>query len=327
MYDTANSSGQNVATSTSKNNTWPGPAPGALQAKSDNDDGGGASCPAQQLSLSAAGAASMAAANDWSTLTLRLSASTADEDSWDQWAWKRFGAANMELDFFWRNAPSAPTGYGTQGVFDAATGKTVTDCSTNPGKPDWVSTNAPTWQATINDVDSADSTNAGNIDGEFSSQNMAEGNTGTQPASQNEDNNGTGLNPNANGGDEGADFTASRSGTEGEEYHWQAYGTAQGSDPLTNAAYPQKDGPSSPACFFEDDDNAPAAPALPTSSNYKSGATSGQPPVGTPGKFTFTDPANVDPIDKTNDVVGYYYGFSSDPDSYVQAGSRAGRRR
>ena len=324
MYDTEDSSGDNVPTTQSPLTSWPGPAPGVYQSRAAFDYGwtsvtGKGNCPGQQIQLGAAEAAQMAAKNNWPWLTLRLAAPTADETSHNVWTWKKFlatGADAPQLLFFWRNAPSTPASVGTQGAFDASTGQTKTSCSSNINTPDWTSTNAPVWQATINDVDSKNSTNAGNIDGEFEWENLVTSNQGVIPAAQ--DGNGTGKNPNPDGNDSGAAFTGQRSATWGQEYLWYAYGqTAPGTDSLTGQSLPTLTGPRSGLCFFEADNTPPAPPPMPTSTTYTSGQAKNT--VGTPGQFTFSDPGNTDPIDNTNDVVGYEYGFSSSPDIYVPA--------
>ena len=316
MWDT-DSGGSN--TPVTQSTAWPG-ATGNWDVRTAKDYGYSKDCPGQELQLSAAPTAVAAARNHWPWLTLRLSATDDDEASQNVWSWKAFQAAGgdgMHLDFFWRNAPYPPTHLGTQHVFDPATGQTGTNCSTDQGKPDWTSDNPVKWQANVNDVDNSVESGS-KVIGQFNWKDTVTKTTGTIPSAENGQDNTGGLDPTPYQDQGGATFDASRKGTVGDVYQWDATGQtpAQASDQLTGQPYPQLTGPDSAAdCYFASDTNPPLAPPLPKSDVYTSGVSGGA--VGKASQFTFTDPNNSDPADGTNDVVGYKYGFSSRPATYV----------
>jgi len=228
-----------------------------------------------------------------------------------QWSWKRFDASSMVLRLYWRNAPDTPTNYDTQETFDRQTGQTVTHCGTS-GTPDYVHTNAPQWQATISDRDDQGGNTGGNLNTEFEWTNTTTGTTGTLDADQN-----------SQGQRSGAQFTASRPGSAGDLYKWQAYGTTRPhTDPEGNAV-PVLNGPKTfPACFFWADTAAPPAPAV-TSDKYTSDQRTQ--PVGTPGQFTFAVSSGyTDPDLGFNDVAGFKYGIDTAPSVYVPASGLGG---
>ncbi len=270
LWDT-DSGGRNVPSATST--TWANqPAVGNWLGWDKHDYGYNSSCPAQDIFLPATATAQAGAGNAWTQLTLRLSAASGDESNLNQWSWKRFEASKLELKFYWRNAPDTPTGYGTGNTFDAATGTTVTHCSSSAASPDWVNSPTTTWTATIDDRDRTSpngSGSAANINGEFSWQNLTNDNTGTVSDTGN---------PKA----PDSAFTGTRTGSPGNEYQWQPYGVALQNDPWNTSA-PSLQGPSAPPCYFQIDQNAPTSAATVTSSNYQPGEY-----VGTQNQFTFT---------------------------------------
>jgi hypothetical protein len=319
MYDT-DSSGGNVPSNTST--TWQNqPAPGDWLASNAQAFGYSSNCPAADIYLQAGQAAQAAANGSWPWLTLRLSATSQDEADLNQWSWKNFQAAGgqgMVLNIAWRNAPSAPATYGTQGAFNAQTGENDSyDCQPdNSPTPDYVGGNDTTWQAAVSDPDGG---SAGNLDGEFTWSNVS---TGTTPATIDADQNkGGGLRS-------GSLFTVSRTGAPGDQYKWQAYGTT-----LSGAAdgnpdgetYPRLEGNANfPWCYFTIDAGSPEAPQISTTWTSSD-------PIGSQGQFTFSEPAGyktsytTGPLAGQNDVVGYLYGIdNSDPSVYVPASSMGG---
>ena len=300
MYNTKN----NVATTAASTAamTWSTqPAEGKLQ---DNWAGEfGDTCPTGEVKLSAQQAAQQAANNNWDHVTLELAATGPDETALNQYSWKRFDASSMTLDFYWRNPPDVPTGIGTQGVFDAQTGQTATHCSDLPFAPDYVNTQSPTWQASISDRDAGSPNDGGGADynGEFLWDNVTTGaSSGTLADAGN---------PHASG----FQFTASRTGTPGDMYEWNAFGQALQSDPF-NAGAGALNGPFAQTCLFTIDTNFPEAPKVTTSWTTAN-------PVGTPGQFTFSEPGGYSSSELgINDVVGYLYGIdNSQPSIYVPA--------
>lgn len=319
-YDTENASGQNVATTSTT--SWPGPAVKTLQSAVASDAGGSSSsCPAKTLNYAATGVAAVAAANKWAKLTLRLAALSSQE-GWTQadvWTWKRYNAAGMTLQYYWRNAPDVPAAAGTQGVFNPVTGTTYTHCATSSGSPDYVGTASPVAAATVTDADNNNSTwngnkgaNGGNVEARFPWQDLTAVTSGTVAASQNGVND-VGLNP--NGGSvspqPGAGFSGALPGVSGDVFAWQAYATTpvNETDPLTGVKHPVLTGPASASCYFKVDTAAPPAPAAPASPTYTSGVAVNS--TGTPGSFTFTDTGA--------NVAGFRYGFTSVPSVYVPA--------
>lgn len=297
MWDT-NSGGSNSPSTTST--TWAN-QPGTGDWLSNSDFGYGYSasdCPGQYVSLPAAQVAQVAAANSWPWLTVRLSANSADESVPDQWSWKRFDASTMILDLYWRNPPAAPANYGTQGVLNPQTGQAGTDCG-SVNSPDWVSTNAPVWQAQFDDPDGV---NGGSLTAEFPWANVtATSDAGTLDADQDP----TGQSPPAL-------FTGSRSGTAGYEYKWQAYASTEPAVDPVGTPVPALPGPASfPWCYFVIDTTPPSAPTI-SSPDYTSGVAAN--PVGTQGTFTFSAASGPDPAG----VVGFVYGIGNPrPTAYV----------
>jgi len=258
-----------------------------------------------------------AASGNWPWLTLRLSGSSTDESSLNQWSWKNFqasGANGMVLYFAWSNAPDTPTQYGTRDTFNAQTGQLSSyDCQAdNSATPDYVDVQAPTWQAKIRDPEGS---GGPNIDGEFNWVNVTTGSSQGTIAD-------TGLSP-------GSTFTKSRTGTAGDEYKWQAFGaTESGTDGNPDSSldqYPILDGIATfPWCYFTIDTGNPEAPVITTNWNASD-------PPGTEAQFTFTEPSTYTtaytsgPLAGQNDVVGYLYGLNnSDPSIYVPASSMGG---
>ncbi len=324
MWDTDNAGSNTPATA---NTTWPGPAAGNWDSHAELDYGYSNGCPGNWIQLMATQTAQAAAANDWPWLTLRLSATSGDESSQNQWSWKKFQATGpdaMHLDYFWRNAPDAPTHLGTQGVFNPQTGQNYTHCSTNQGQPDWIATNALTWQANVNDADSYNVAGS-KIIAHFTWKDTITQATDTKSALEDGTGDTGGLDPNPFQSQGGATFHASFQDTPDQVYSWSATGLtpAGATDPLTGQVHAQLTGPrSNDVCYVATDTALPLSPPLPTSDVYVNGQSSGQ--IGEPGHFLFTDPNNSDPNDNENDVVGFMYGFSSSPDIYVPAsGARA----
>jgi hypothetical protein len=258
--------------------------------------------------LNAAGAAGYQA----NTVTFELRGSDSAETNWDPNSWKRFLADTMDLVLYWRHKPDVPTRTGTQGVFNASAGETVTSCAPGASSPDWVNTNAPAWQATIDDsADRAYYQNNGQssaveaIDGEFTWQNLTTGTSGGPVDAANNPQTPPQV------------FTASRSGSSGDEYSWQAYGATLPNvqTGINNDFAPVLDGPSSAPCYFQIDTTPPsAAPAV-------TGPTSLA--VGAQGTFTFTAGASdvgVNGAGTVNDVAGFRYSVdNSQPTQYVPA--------
>lgn len=305
LWDTG-TGGQNHPTSSST--TWANqPAVGSWLGWDSNDYGYNSSCPPHDIQLPVTATAQAAATNSWAHLTLRLSADSDQESNLNQWSWKRFAASDLSLSYYWRNAPDTPTAYGTQNTFDAATGKTVTHCSTSASSPDWVNSTTTTWTATIDDQDRTSpngSPSAANIDGEFPWQNLTNGNVGTVSDT------GNPKAPNSV-------FTGTRSGSNRNEYEWQAYGAALQDDPWNAGARSLLGQATSQPCYFQIDQNPPTHVVQVSSTNYTSGEL-----VGTQNTFTLTD----DDFDTAAgggsgtayDVVGFYYGIdNSQPSQYV----------
>lgn len=301
---------------------WPSMAHGW----SSSGPGGPSNCPAATVAMDATPALKAAGKPGYgsSTVTFELRASDTAESSLDQNSWKRFDANTMDLVLYWRHKPDVPTDVRTQGVFDATTGQTVTGCSGSRSAPDWVNTNAPVWQATVDD--SADrhydqDNGAANepLDGEFSWQNLTTGTSGGLGADQNSDSKGNNI-----GAPPGTQFTGKRSGTPGNEYSWQAYGASLPNVPtgIAGDKAPVLSGPSSsPACYFQPDQSAPSsAPSVSGPSSL---------PVGTQGTYTFTAGAQDTPVGggsgTVNDVVGFYWGIDNpQPSAYVPASTIGG---
>lgn len=287
---------------------------------SSSGPNGPSSCPAATVAMNATPALKAAGNPGYgsSTVTFELRASDTAESSLDPNSWKRFDANTMDLVLYWRHKPDVPTGAGTQGVFDAATGRAVTNCSGSQSAPDWVSTNAPVWQATIDDsadrsYDQANGAANEPLDGEFSWQNLTTGTSGTWSANQNSDSKGNNV-----GAPPGTQFTGKRSGTPGNEYVWRAYGATLPNVPtgIGNDTAPVLSGSSSSPCYFQPDQSAPvSAPTVSGPSSL---------PVGAQGTYTFTAGAQDAPVGggsgTVNDVVGFYWGIDNpQPSTYVPA--------
>jgi hypothetical protein len=273
-----------------------------------------ASCPAATVAMDATPALTAAGTPGYqaNTVTFELRASDAAESSWDPNSWKRFDANTMDLVLYWRHKPDVPTGTGTQGVFNASTGNTVTRCAASASKPDWVNTYAPVWQATIDD--SADRTYYQNIgqssavepiDGEFDWNNLTNGNSGT------------GMDAYDNPNPPQSVFHGQRAGSDENEYQWRAYGATLSVDTGIPGDKAQVlDGQKSSWCYFQPDLSAPSsAPAVSGPSSL---------PVGSQGMYTFTAGAQDSPVGggagTVNDVVGFFWGIDNpQPSTYVPA--------
>jgi hypothetical protein len=263
-------------------------------------------CDPHGVSFDASPALSDAARNKLSTVTLELRAPGADENDLIVNSWHRFSTSSKEtyLTIDYRHAPDPATSPLTNGVFDPATDGTTTGCSQSATSPDWINTTTPTLRASFDDQDGS---NGGSVSGEFSLAYSV---------------------PGGGGGDSGqsgwSDPPATLSWkvpsgdlTDGSTASWYAYGIA--SLAANEGTGNNLTGQSSATCNFAVDTNAPSPPAI-DGGIYVSGTPSGA--LGEPGTFTFSDPANKDPIDQTNDVVGYKWAIDNpDPDNYVQAGS------
>jgi len=316
LFDTA-SGGSNHATGPSTD--WPGPAAGDYL---DSDHGSyGDGCPAKTINLNATAAANAAANGDWPWVTLELTAASTDESTLNQWSWKRFqaqGSGQPVLYFYWRNVPDTPTQPGVQSTFNWHSGQTdAYDCSSakdinnSSSHPDFVPVNNPnTFRAVVDDKDGPD---AGQVDANFAVRNET-GNTNVGTVSSFWE-------------QTQSIFVASRSGTSGDEYSFTAYGGTQPAsdgNPAGGNSVPELDGPRTSPCYFVIDSASPEAPVVTT--NWTS---SNQ--VGTPGKFTFSEPAGYTtgytegPLMNKNDVVGYLYGIDdSSPSVYVPASGMGG---
>ncbi|MBO0807311.1 MAG: LamG domain-containing protein [Actinobacteria bacterium] len=270
----------------------------------------GNTCPAHGVTFDATPALTYAANNHTNAVTLELRAKYDSESNWNVDTWKRFSASSVNLEVDYRHPPDKPTGRVTQGTFDAATGRTVSDCATSaPG--DYVNAATPVMQATDDDTADAQQPNGyiGEITTEFDWSNLNNANSNTFQADQNY---------------QTPPFTFRSTFpwtvTNGDTYQWSVYGQT---DPYTDSigkSAPSLKGPSTGLCYFTADRNPPATPASGdiTSDVYTSGTPSGR--VGQVGHFTFSDPANADPSDGKNDVVGYFYGIDNpNPDVYVPA--------
>lgn len=271
----------------------------------------GDTCPAHGVTFNAKPA--LSAVKTGSNLTLELRATSGDESGWHVNSWKRWDASSIDLIVYWRHAPNKPTGAVTDGVFNASTGTTTSDCAASSASPDFVDVTAPTWQANITD---SDGVNGGNINGEFAWSNLTNGNTGTWDASQNSAKSGT-------------TFTAVRNGGAPDEYKWQAFGQAPSVKDADGNNTPTLTGPSAAACYFQIDTDAPTvAPTITSVPNsqgltYTSGVAEN--PVGAPAVFQLSDPTNIDPSDTTNDIVGYRYALNSaSPNFYLPASAEGG---
>jgi hypothetical protein len=284
---------------------WPGPSEkGLLDSSTRAYRNGDSSCNQNGVNFDATGAARAAAGNHDGSITLELRANDWDESHWNVYSWRRFDASSMNLQINYRHAPDTPTGPLTQGVFDAATGQTVSHCAgSSPG--DYVNAPRPVIQAADNDSDGS----SGKITTEFNWTNL---------------NSGLSYNMGADEGYQSPSYTFHGTWpgdiTDGNSYKWQVNGATQPYTDGIGNSVPSLNGPSSSWCYFTEDRTPPTAPANSdiTSDVYTSGAASGQ--VGQPGHFTFSDPANSD--NGVNDVAGYYYGLdNSSPGTYVPAGS------
>jgi hypothetical protein len=273
----------------------------------------GDTCPAHGVTFNAKPA--LSAVQGGSNLTLELRATEADESNWNQYSWKRWSASSVDLIVYWRHAPKKPTDVLTDSVFDPTTGTTINDCAGSAANPDFANMVNPTWQASIDD---ADGTSGGNIDGEFGWSNLTAGNSGSIAAAGN---------PSAPGD---TPFKGARKGGDGDEYKWWAYGIAPAipEDADFNSV-PALQGPNSADCYFQIDNDAPTvAPtitSIPDASGrtYASGVAAN--PVGAPAVLRLSDPGNRDPVDGSNDIVGYRYGVNSpNPNRYVPAGATDG---
>jgi hypothetical protein len=248
--------------------------------------GNNSSCAPHGVSFNASGAATAAASNHWNTLTLELRAASGDESSWNPASWKIFHVSASQdpfLQITYNHKPSAP-------AFPETLNNSASIGCGSPSSPLWwISATQPTLSAVFSDPDGTSVTPTFRVSN--SSGTVID--TQTAPAL-------------ASGTRNQVQVTSGKL-TDGT-YTWNA----SGSDG-------QLTGPNSPTCAFGLDTTAPATPTI-TSSNYTSGppATNG---IGVIGHFTFTDSNNSDPLDGTNDVVGYRYGFSDPPLGFVGADS------
>jgi hypothetical protein len=278
--------------------------------------GGGSSCPTAQVNLPAGQALQAAGASGYSanTVTLELRADDHDEANWTVNSWKRFQVSSVDLVFFWEHAPSAPSSYGTQGVFNPGTGQFYTDCATHQGGPDFVDVNNPTWQTWIDDpldrqydANPNNNNSAAQLDGEFNWQNLTTGASNSSPLP--DPGNHRTLGPAANGNPAGAEFSVQRTGTPGDEYGWSAWGqTIATSTNIGSDTAPALSGPTSPTCYFMIDTTVP--------SGVVSVSGSANDKVGTPAQYTLTDP-NFGSSD--SNVVGFFYGIGAAGTGYVPA--------
>lgn len=325
VYNTKNNT--KTTQSSVSSMTWENqPGEGTLQDSKAFEHGN--NCSSATVYLNTTKVAQQASANNWDHITLDLAASSTAESSYDEYSWKRFDASTMQLQFYWRNAPDKPTSPGTQATFDAQNGTTVTACSGSSSNPDWVNSNWTTWQANIDDKDRYSSNGTGgNLDGYFPWQNITAGNSGTLNADQ--DGSG-GL---AGGPPPAKAFTGTRSGSGGDEYWWNSYGTTIATTNRFNDNVPALGAPpndkDSATCYFQIDQTAPgSAPTFSSTPQYTSGVATQL--VGTQSKFTFTAGSMDTPIGGctttcpssalVNDVVGFNYGIDNpNPSTYVPA--------
>jgi hypothetical protein len=253
--------------------------------------GNNSSCAPHGVSFNASGAASAAASKHWNTLTLELRAPSGDESAWNPESWKIFHVSASQDPFLqvtFNHKPSAP-------AFPETVNDTASIGCGSPSSPLWwISNTRPKLDAVFTDPDGT------SVSGSFHISNSSGSVIQTLTSS--------GL---ASGSKATVQVPTSSPLTDGT-YTW----SATGSDG-------QLTGPASSTCAFGVDTSAPATPTI-TSSNYTSGVGANQ--VGTIGNFTFTDPNNSDPMDKTNDVVGYRFGFTDPPLGFVGADTtKAGR--
>lgn len=265
---------------------------------------GQSTCPASQVNLPAGAAMAAAGAADYSanTVTFELRADDDDEANWHVNSWKRFDASSVELLFYWEHAPVTPTDYGTEDVFNAATGQYDTNCGSR-SSPDYVDNNHPTWQAWIDDpldreYDAHNNLSPPRLNGEFRWDDVT-----TQTSSDPNDpvtatDNPQPLTAGTDGGPVGGRFYASRTGTPGDEYGWQAYGqtldqvkTGIGNDTAAVLA-----GDKSDECYFVIDTTVPSGTVNVSGPLH--------PAIGTTDQYTFTDTTD-------SNVVGYDYGIGS----------------
>lgn len=297
--------------------------------------GGTGSCDEKQVNLNATTALEAAGDPGYSIVdlsgkpdvTLELRANASDESNWVLNSWKRFAGDSVDLVIYWRHKPIVTGDTDTRDLFNGGSGGTRSHCATDPTQPDNVSTNAPGWQATISDPDVLfDSQNSTNepLDGEFSWLNYTE-----YQANHNSYAHGVIGDPD-NPQSPGHLFTASRSGTPGDEYGWAAYGqtlsVADGITPRgtsTEDMAPVLTGDAAAECYFQIDSTPPSGTVGVSSNVYSNDSSSGS--VGKPGDFTFTDPGFSDPecagsASLCDAPVGYRYSFgSSTMTGYVHA--------
>jgi hypothetical protein len=297
--------------------SWPGPGEKQLLDTSTKAyRNGDPSCNEHGVTFDASAAARSAASNHYAGITLELRANDYDESHWNVDSWRRFGASSMNLQIDYRHAPDVPNSPGTQGVFNPATGQTITDCASSPGV-DYVSTIStaePVIQ--VNDTD-VDTDTGGKITGEFGWTNLSANSSYTGPAGEGYLTE-TAARP-------GPEFTMTWPGpiSEGDSFRWQAYGQTQSYTDGIGHTVPNLAGPVSSWCYFTPDNTPPNTAPTVTSADYSPSNS-----VGTPTHFQFTDPLNSDSLDGTNDVVGYYYGINTQtPTTYVpvQSGADANR--
>lgn len=321
LFDT-DSNGNNVPSTTAT--TWANQPAVADRLDSTTITSGyfrpgqASACPGKSVFLSATAAAREANNGQWPWLTLRLSATTSDENNLQQYSWKGFTTSSMELDFYWRNAPEQPTDPLTADTFNAQTGQFQQDCGP-VSAPDYTNITNPQWGATIRD----NQTDQGNLDGEFNWQNVTPGVTsdsGTADADQNGPEGGVGSSP-------GSPFTTTFQGTAGDEYRWQVYGATLSKTDPNNVTVPVLSGPASfPWCYYWIDTGHPEAPSV-TSDVFVNAIDPTAPAAGTVGElghFTFKEPADYSQPNIGNDVVGFYYGIDSAPSTYVAASGVGG---
>jgi hypothetical protein len=313
LYDTE-SGGNNVPSTTST--TWANQP--SVNDRLDSTTvtsgyfrpGQASACPGKDTELSATAAARAADNGQWPWLTLRLSATTPDENSLQQYSWKGFTTDSMQLDFHWRNAPERPADPQTADTFNAVNGTFQADCGPISA-PDYTNITNPRWSGTIRD----NQNDQGNLNGEFNWQNVTPGvanDSGTADADQNGPNGGVGSSL-------GSLFTTNFQGTATEEYRWQVYGTTlPGKTDPNNVQIPVLSGPASfPWCYYWIDTGHPEAPTV----------TSVGPQPGNMGDletFKVQEPADYSQPNIGNDVVGFYYGIDSSPSIYVPASGVGG---
>lgn len=271
-------------------------------------------CNSGGITMNASGAVSAAAASGSGEVTLEVRASLSSEQASppDLTNWRRFqatgsGCADVGtggypcLQVFWMHKPDVATATGTEGTFDAASGQTVTHCSTSEDNPDYIDTATPWLDASVTDPDSGLASFKGWI--QWTEVYPDSGSATFGGAYVQSDNSFR-------------DQVPSGTFTDETEYEWQAQGVARATDPLTGNSVAES-GPWSSPCYIMVD--LPSDGGVPDVVGTVQGSSTSNWTVGKPGTVTLTDPA-YPALGPDNDDVGFLYSVgSSQPTHYIEA--------